>query len=103
MLIGKHWLNIPGESSRRIDNPDDWVRLEIATLLERKIPIIPVLVGGAAMPKATELPACLQPLARRHAHEIGDNRFRTDVERLIRVLETKIGEHSPQTASANSA
>ncbi len=101
VLIGKHWLNIPGESSRRIDNPDDWVRLEIATLLERKIRVIPVLVGGAIMPKSTELPECLQPLARRQAHEISDNRFRTDVDRLIQVLETMMSAQSPspQTAS----
>ncbi len=101
VLIGKHWLNIPGESSRRIDNPDDWVRLEIATLLERKIRVIPVLVGGAVMPKSTELPECLQPLARRQAHEVSDNRFRTDIDRLIQVLETMMSAQppSPQTAS----
>ena len=90
VLIGKHWLNIPGETGRRLDNPDDWVRLEIATLLERKIRVIPVLVGGATMPKSTELPECMQPLARRQTHEISDNRFHADVDRLTQVLETMV-------------
>ena len=101
VLIGKHWLNIPGETGRRLDNPDDWVRLEIATLLERKIRVIPVLVGGATMPKSTELPECMQPLARRQTHEISDNRFRTDVDRLIQQLETMVSvqSSSQQTVS----
>lgn len=103
VLIGKHWLNIPGEATRRLDNPDDWVRLEIATLLERKIRLIPVLVGGAVMPKSTELPECLQPLARRQAHEISDNRFRTDVGRLIQVLETMMSAQSPSPQTASPA
>lgn len=94
VLIGKHWLNIPGEATRRIDNPDDWVRLEIATLLERKIRVIPVLVGSAIMPKSTELPECLQPLARRQAHEISDNRFHMDINKLIQVLEKALENQS---------
>lgn len=101
VLIGKHWLNIPGETGRRLDNPDDWVRLEIATLLERKIRVIPVLVGGATMPKSTELPECMQPLARRQTHEISDNRFHADVDRLTQVLETMVSvQSSPQQTAS---
>jgi formylglycine-generating enzyme required for sulfatase activity len=79
------------------------VRLEIATLLERKIRVIPVLVGGAVMPKSTELPECLQPLARRQAHEVSDNRFRTDIDRLIQVLETMMSAQPPSPQTASSA
>lgn len=79
------------------------MRLEIATLLERKIRVIPVLVGSAIMPKSTELPECLQPLARRQAHEISDNRFRTDVDRLIQVLETMMSAQSPSPQTVSPA
>ncbi len=49
VLIGGHWLDIAdANGQRRLDHPDDWVRLEIAVLLERNIRVIPVLVGGAA-------------------------------------------------------
>ncbi|MBK7352961.1 MAG: SUMF1/EgtB/PvdO family nonheme iron enzyme [Nitrosomonas sp.] len=92
VLIGKHWLVIRDSSGRkRLDNPDDWVRLEIATLLERKIRVIPVLVGGAQMPLSSQLPKPLESLARRHAHEISDIRFHSDVDKLIQILEKTIG------------
>ena len=49
VLIGGHWLDIAdANGQRRLDHPDDWVRLEIAVLLERNIRVIPVLVGGSA-------------------------------------------------------
>ncbi|MBK6959298.1 MAG: toll/interleukin-1 receptor domain-containing protein [Nitrosomonas sp.] len=49
VLIGEHWLDIAdANGQRRLDHPDDWVRLEIAVLLERNIRVIPVLVGGSA-------------------------------------------------------
>lgn len=102
VLIGKHWLDITDAGGqRRLDHPDDLVRFEIATLLERKIRVIPLLVGGAVMPQSTELPECLKPLARRHAHEISDNRFRTDVDRLIQVLETMVSTQSPSQQNAS--
>ena len=88
VLIGKNWLDITDAAGqRRLDNPDDWVRLEIATLLERKIRVIPILLSGAVMPQSTQLPECLMPLARRNAYEISHNRFHTDVDKLIQVLE----------------
>ena len=96
VLIGKHWLEIADATGqRRLDHPDDWVRLEIATLLERKIRVIPVLVGGAAVPKSPQLPECLAPLARRNAYEISDNRFHADVDKLIQVLEKAMGVQTP--------
>ncbi|MBS0496631.1 MAG: TIR domain-containing protein [Proteobacteria bacterium] len=97
VLIGKQWLNIADATGqRRLDNPDDWVRLEIAALLERDIRVIPVLVGGATLPKATQLPECLVPLTRRQTIEITDHRFHADVDKLIKVLEKIMGEPPPK-------
>ena len=56
-LIGDQWLAITDEDGRRrLDNPDDFVRLEIEAALTRKVRVIPILVGGARMPRADELP-----------------------------------------------
>ena len=56
-IIGPNWLHAKDESGgRRIDNPDDFVAIEIAAAFGRNIPVIPVLIDGARMPKATELP-----------------------------------------------
>ncbi|MGZ0019371.1 SUMF1/EgtB/PvdO family nonheme iron enzyme [Nitrosomonas sp. wSCUT-2] len=96
VLIGKHWLDSTDANGRRLDNPDDWVRLEIAAVLERNIRVIPVLVGGAAMPKSTQLPKCLMPLARRHALEISDQRFHSDIDKLIRALEKILSIPPPE-------
>jgi hypothetical protein len=75
-LIGNQWLTITDDSGRRrLDNPEDFVRLEIAAALARNIRVIPALVPGARMPRSTDLPYVLQLLARRNAHEISDRRF----------------------------
>ncbi len=96
VLIGEHWLDIGDANGQwRLDHPDDWVRLEIAALLERNIRVIPVLVGGAAMPKSTQLPECLAPLTRRQAIEITDHRFHADVDKLIKALKKAMGMPTP--------
>ena len=101
VLIGKYWLDITDTTGqRRLDNPDDWVRLEIATLLERNIRVIPILLSGAVMPKSTQLPECLMPLARRHAYEISHNRFHADVDKLIQALEKYIMAQPPAQSEA---
>ena len=92
VLIGKGWLSAAdSEGARRIDDPDDFVRLEVATALTRKIKVFPVLVGGAAMPKTPQLPEPLQMLARRNAIEISDTRFHADVNRLIEAIAKSLG------------
>jgi tetratricopeptide (TPR) repeat protein len=86
-IIGKHWLTSSDEQGkRRLDNADDFVRLEISTALRRGIRVVPVLMDGALMPRSTQLPAELHPLARRQAIEVSHNRFRADSERLIEAL-----------------
>jgi hypothetical protein len=87
-IIGKCWLNADDEEGkRRLDQPEDYVRLEIATALKRGIRVIPVLVGDASMPRPGELPDDLQPLTRRNALSVSHDRFRADAERLISAVE----------------
>lgn len=87
VVIGKSWLRAADQMGRRrIDNPEDFVRLEILSALERKIKLIPVLVGGATMPRSDELPEALAPLARRNAFDLSDKSFHSAVDRLIASL-----------------
>ena len=83
-VIGPTWLDAKDESGgRRIDDPDDFVAIEIAAALARNIRVIPVLVEGARMPKAGELPDPLKALARRHGVEVGQLQFGRDAEGLV--------------------
>jgi formylglycine-generating enzyme required for sulfatase activity len=88
-VIGRDWLRIAGPSGgRRLDDPRDFVRLEIEAALGRGIPVIPVLVGGAAMPGDDHLPAPLQPLAFRNGIAVRrDPDFRGDMKRLMKNLD----------------
>ncbi len=92
-VIGKNWLtSSDDEGKRRLDNPEDFVRLEIGAALRRNIRVIPVLVEGASMPRFTELPDDLKLLARRNAFEISHNRFRADSERLVAAIRQALEE-----------
>jgi hypothetical protein len=83
-VIGKRWLISTDEKRRRrLGNPNDFVRLEIATALKRNIRVIPVLVDGASMPPSSQLPEDLKPLVLRNALNVSHERFRADAERLI--------------------
>jgi TIR domain len=84
VIIGRGWLTATSKGARRLDDPEDYVRIEIETALERKITIIPVLVGGAEMPSSDVLPASLQTVAFRNAVSVRpDPDFSHDVRRLI--------------------
>jgi len=88
VLIGREWIKMTDKSGvPRLDNPEDFVRLEILAGLEQKTVIIPVLLADAEMPSAQTLPLPLQPFARRNAIEISDSRFHSDVDRLIEAIE----------------
>src|SRR5262245_66523011 len=70
-VIGSNWLDARDEhGNRRLDNPNDFVRIEIAAALQRNIPVIPILLEGARIPKATELPEDLKELSLRNGMEI---------------------------------
>ena len=77
VVIGPQWLTAKAKrGKRRLDDKDDWVRLEVAESLKRAgLRAVPVLVGGATMPKAGDLPQPMKALARRNAHEITDKRW----------------------------
>jgi hypothetical protein len=92
-LIGDEWLTITDEHGRRrLDDPDDFVRLEIEAALIRNVRVIPILVEGARMPRADELPDSLVRLVRRHALELSPARFDFDTGRLLKVLDRTLAE-----------
>lgn len=92
-LIGDQWLTINDEHGRRrLDDPDDFVRLEIEAALTRKVRVIPILVDGARMPRADELPDSLVKLVRRQALELSPARFEFDTSRLLKVLDWTLAE-----------
>jgi hypothetical protein len=82
-IIGPNWLNAKDENGhRRLDNPDDFVSVEIAAALGRDIRVIPVTIDGARLPKADELPDPLKPLVRRQAVELRNAHFYRDAQEL---------------------
>src|SRR5262249_39467291 len=88
VAIGPDWLHATDASGkRRLDDEEDFVRMEIVAALRRKIRVIPVLVGGARMPGRHDLPEALAPLSRRNAIELSETRFHADVNRLIEAIE----------------
>jgi hypothetical protein len=92
-LIGDRWLSVTDKQGRRrLDDPNDFVRLEIEAALKRNVRIIPVLVEGATMPLADEMPAPIAGLARRQALELSPNRFEYDTSRLLKVLTTTLAD-----------
>jgi len=94
-IIGKSWTSMTdADGNRRLDDPEDLVRREIARALQRPdVEVIPVLVDGALMPKEHELPPDLAPLARRQACELADSRWDYDVDTLARRLRVLLGEN----------
>ena len=99
-IIGAGWSSsLDRDSRRRIDNPNDPVRIEIETALERGIRVIPVLVDGATMPRPEDLPDSLKKLARRQGIEVSDIRFDADVKQLTRHLAQLAEEIRKQIAA----
>jgi transcriptional regulator with XRE-family HTH domain len=87
-VIGTRWLNIRDDAGkRRLDDPADYVRMEIERGLNRDIPVVPVLVDGARMPSLTDLPASLEPFARRNGYSMSNIRFHSEITALILWLE----------------
>jgi len=89
VVIGRDWLDCRDkDGNRRLDNPADFVRIELESALQRGIPVIPVLVRDASMPPEADLPESLRELVFRQAVEVhAAPYFRTDIDRLIRALE----------------
>lgn len=89
VVIGNDWFGrSENAAGRRIDDPGDFVRLEVAAALNRKLNIVPLLVRRALMPTEEELPEELKPLAYRNGISIRpDPDFNNDIDRLIYGLE----------------
>jgi hypothetical protein len=88
VLIGREWLTIADEDDQhRLDNPDDYVRFEVRTALQRYVRVVPVLVDGAKAPQRQQLPADLDKLARLNALEMSYSRFEYDEGRLMVVIQ----------------
>ena len=95
-LIGDEWLAPTGEGGQaRVHAADDFVRIEIATAMERGIPVIPTLIGRAGMPRSEDLPRDLVALAHCQAITIDDADFHDDVTRLISFLGPRVRRSRP--------
>lgn len=101
VVIGPQWLGITDKHGRRrLDDPNDWTRIEVATALKRNIRVVPVVLDGTAMPDDADLPDDLKALSRRQALDLSDKRWRADVERLVDTLAripglTRVPEPAP--------
>lgn len=103
VVMGRNWLNAMDDNGqRRLDNPEDFVRVEIEAALHKKKHVIPILVQGAKMPPSTELPASLRPLARRNAVFATHVGFRAETERLLEQIKA-IGLRLTSEAAARTA
>lgn len=107
-MIGPEWAHAKdAEGKVRLEDPSDWVRTELATALSRNIPVIPVLVGGALLPKTTALPEDLRKLFQYQTHELTDKRWEYDTGKLVPVLQKILGGWKPpkntQSATGNRA
>jgi hypothetical protein len=99
-VIGRDWATLTDSSgTRRLDDPNDFVRLEIASALKRDVAVIPVLVHEAKMPRPDQLPENLKDLAFRNSVELSHTRWASDVELLIKALTRYV---DPPGATANT-
>jgi hypothetical protein len=86
-LIGKKWLKASHKGrGRKLDDPDDWVRLEIGTAIRQGKTVVPCLIGGATLPRRDELPLDIADLTLRHAVGISPASFERDTDALIDML-----------------
>jgi TIR domain-containing protein len=93
VLIGAYWLTITDDSGqRRIDSPDDFVRLEVQAALDRDIRVIPILAGAPRMPRAVELPDGLADLAGRQALTLDPAHFDSDADKLLPLLDQALSD-----------
>ena len=99
--IGQRWLSATdAEGQRRLDDPEDVLRIELERGLAHGLVIIPARVQDAEIPSAEDLPESLAPLARRQAIELRDTSWRDDVARLVRSLDRIAAERAREAADA---
>ena len=87
-VIGPNWLEAAsGHGRRRLDDPDDFVRIEILAALQREVLVVPVLIDNTQMPLHGDLPEALRPLSRLNAITVSHARFSSDIKKLVQDLE----------------
>lgn len=101
VVIGHDWLNAKDSSgNRRLDDPNDLVRVEVATALARGVRVIPILIDDAEMPVYSEVPEELTSLLRRNAKPVSFPQFHSDIDSLIRVLKKVLSGADARTAES---
>jgi uncharacterized membrane protein YhaH (DUF805 family) len=101
-VIGPNWANAQGpDGRRRLDDPGDYVRLEIEAALRRGVRVVPVLVDGAQMPKPGELPETLRSFATRNAFVVAHHKFASDVADLAKFAMRNLGIEVEQSSGAS--
>lgn len=99
-VIGKSWVDVTDASGRRrLEDPHDFVRLETAAALRRDIPVVPVLVHGAQMPRADQLPPDMADLVYRSALEVTHARWESDVQVLASQLRPYVDVPAPASTA----
>jgi hypothetical protein len=99
-IVGQGWLESrDGSGNRRLEDENDFVRLEIASALQRDIAVVPVLVRGARMPRAEQLPDDLKELAFRNGVELTHARWKSDVQVLVQALKPYLQDCEDTTSS----
>jgi len=89
-VIGRHWTTVEdADGRRRLENPADFVRIEVEAAMQSRVPVVPVLVDDATMPNESELPESIAELAYRNAVELSDSRWRNDVSLLLTSLKKR--------------
>ena len=103
-LVGRSWATCldPKTGLRRLDNADDFVRIEIGTALDRGIPVVPVLLDDASLPETDQLPNDLRSLFDKQAEFISFRTFDDDVKQLITKLTTKSEQQPEQSEVPNT-
>lgn len=101
-VVDKTWLAADRDGRRRLHDPNDFVRMEIARALKSGVRVIPALVDGAAMPAERDLPAELKPFARRQGQELSDSRWDYDVERLARAISDTLADTPASSGQGES-
>ena len=91
-VVGPNWANAQAaDGRRRLDNPNDYVRVEIEAALRRGIRVVPVLVDGAKMPQPNDVPESLKPFCTRNAFVVAHHKFASDIDDLAIAIKRNIG------------
>jgi TIR domain len=103
-MIGQDWLESKDAlGCRRLDDVNDFVRIELASALRRDIPVVPVLVRGAKMPSAEQLPEDLKELAYRNAVELTHARWKSDLQMLLQALQSYVDVQAGDASAEHGA